>query len=131
MISVKLGLDERLHYVLEQAKMLEFVFPEGGLPQLHRLLQVFKSNVQATSSYVPQVYPGRIVLFQATEWFAAAQHPQGQMPDSAIGWRQLSTKPLEVQPIPGDHYTILSEPHVRVLAEQLKICLGKTFLVNG
>ncbi len=125
-----LSLDEKLHYIVEHAKMLEFVFPEGGLSQLYQLWQVFKANVQAMSNYTPQLYPGRITLFQATEWFAAAQHPHGQMPDSAIGWRRLSSEALEVYPLPGDHYTILAEPHIRVLADQLKVCLNEAQLVG-
>jgi thioesterase domain-containing protein len=110
--------------------MLERVFPEGELAQLHRLLQVFKANVQAMSSYVPQVYQGQIVLFQASEWFAANQHPEGRMPDSAVDWQRLSTKPLVVRPVPGDHYTMLAEPNIQVLAEQLRICLNEAELIG-
>lgn len=126
----QLGPHEKLPYILEHAQMLEQVFPEGGLSQLHRLLQVFKANVRAMSSYVPQVYRGRIVLFQASEWFAAANHPHGQMPDSSTDWQRLSTEPLLVRSVPGDHYTMLAEPNIRVLAEQLKICLHEAELMG-
>jgi thioesterase domain-containing protein/acyl carrier protein len=127
----QLGPHEKLPYILEHAQILELVFPEGGLSQLHRLLQVFKANVQAMSSYIPQIYRGRIVLFQATEWFAAAQHPQGHMPDSAVGWQRLSTEPLEVRSVPGDNYTMLAEPNIQILAEQLKICLNEAQLMRA
>jgi len=126
----RLGSHEKLPYILEHAQMLEQIFPEGELSQLHRLLQVFKANVQAMSSYVPQVYRGRIVLFQASEWFAANQHPEGRMPDSAMDWQQLSTEPLVVRSVPGDHYTMLAEPNIQVLAEQLKICLNEVELIK-
>jgi amino acid adenylation domain-containing protein len=121
----QLGPDEKLDYVLEQSRLLEFVFPEGGLAQLHQLYRVFRANIQGMSNYQPQVYPGPLTLFQASEWFAARQYPQDRMPDSSLGWRKLTAEPLTVYPVPGDHYTMLSEPNVRVLAEKLKMCLAK------
>jgi amino acid adenylation domain-containing protein len=120
----QLNPDQKLDYALEQARLLEFVFPEGGLPQLHRLYRVFRANVQAMANYQPQVYAGAITLFQAADWFAARQFPQARMPDSALGWAAL-TPNLTVYPVEGDHYTILSEPNVRALAEKLQACLAQ------
>ncbi len=42
-----------------------------------------------------------------------------------IGWGKLSTRPMEIHDIPGFHARILSDPHVKVLAEKLQVCLGK------
>ncbi len=38
------------------------------------------------------------------------------------GWRALAAG-LEVHTVPGDHITMLAEPHVQVLAERLNACL--------
>ena len=43
--------------------------------------------------------------------------------DPTLGWGKLATGGIEVQPVPGNHYTILREPHVQVLAERLRTAL--------
>jgi thioesterase domain-containing protein len=111
----QLNLDEQLNYVVEQAKMLESVLPEGGLPQLHRLMQIFKANVRAIRRYIPRFYPGRIIFFQASE-----QREHNAAIDPISGWQKLSKEPLEDHSIPGSHYTMLAEPNVQILAKQLK-----------
>jgi thioesterase domain-containing protein len=40
--------------------------------------------------------------------------------DEFAGWRELATGKLEVVDIPGGHVSMLSDPQVRALAEQLK-----------
>jgi thioesterase domain-containing protein len=112
----QLGPDEQLNYFLEHAKLLEFLLPDTGLVQLHRLLQVFKSNVRAMWRYTPQPYPGQITLFQAAQQPDSADGP-------APGWSELSSRPIKVYSVPGDHYTMLTKPYVEALAEQLQICL--------
>ncbi|MBN1220775.1 MAG: amino acid adenylation domain-containing protein [Anaerolineae bacterium] len=121
----RLDLDEQLDYILEQAKMLEVVIPEGGLPQLYRLLQVFRANVRAMQSYIPQVYAGRIVLFKSSEDYFGRQGSSAHIPGVAFGWDKLSIAPVEIHTIPGDHYSMLAEPYVQVLAHKLARCLDQ------
>jgi amino acid adenylation domain-containing protein len=104
--------DEQLNYVLEQAQMANLMPPDVGLQQLRRLLQVFKSNVQAMLSYVPQVYPNRMLLFKASD-SSELNHP-------TLGWDELSSEALEIITVPGDHYTMLGLPHIQILKERLK-----------
>ena len=40
--------------------------------------------------------------------------------DPAEVWPTLVTGGVEVHQIPGDHNAILSEPHVRIVAEQIQ-----------
>ena len=48
----------------------------------------------------------------------------GELPaDQTWGWSQFSSQPVDAQILPGNHTTILKEPHVQVLAETLKFCL--------
>jgi thioesterase domain-containing protein len=66
----------------------------------------------AVPYYSPKVYPGKITLYCSTE----------SLMDMAktSGWSQLTDGGLEINEIPGDHYTIIREPVVQVLAERLK-----------
>ncbi|WP_375511203.1 amino acid adenylation domain-containing protein [uncultured Nostoc sp.] len=110
----QLRLQEQLNYILEQAKMLNILPPEVGLQQMQQLLQVFKVNLNAMSRYTPQPYPGQVTLFCASEKAVEAIQDQSQ------SWSELAAGGIKVHEIKGDHYTIIREPHVCVLAERLE-----------
>ena len=69
--------------------------------------------------YIAAPYPGRVTLFRAQE------HPVGCHPEPERGWTGLALGGLEVHEVPGGHSTIINEPYVRVLAEQLRSCLHR------
>jgi thioesterase domain-containing protein len=85
------------------------------LSQIHQLFQVFSANLRALQSYIPQSYPGVAHLFIAQE-----SHQ-----DREAIWRKLVNGRLEVHSSPGDHYTMVKDPHVRVLAQQLQAQLDE------
>nr|WP_306415012.1 MULTISPECIES: non-ribosomal peptide synthetase [unclassified Calothrix] len=111
----QLDINEQLNHFLEQAKITNFLPPDIGKQQLHYLVQVFKSNIQAMLNYVPQVYPHRIILFRSSSI--------GELNNPTLGWDELSSQPVEIISAPGEHYTMLSLPHVQLLKEQLKLYL--------
>jgi thioesterase domain-containing protein len=41
------------------------------------------------------------------------------MEESSWGWDRFSSLPVEVISLPGDHLTLMLEPHVEILAERL------------
>jgi aspartate racemase len=65
----------------------------------------------------PKPYAGRITLFKAAEEGAEFG------PDPDLGWGSIAHGGVEVYEVPGDHMTILDEPRVAKLAEQLRLCL--------
>ncbi|MBW4647611.1 MAG: amino acid adenylation domain-containing protein [Kastovskya adunca ATA6-11-RM4] len=83
------------------------------------LFPVFQANSQATLSYVPQIYQGKITLLRATTQVS------GTDGDPTLGWSQLTMKEVDVHLVAGNHLTILKKPHVQVLGEQLRRCLEK------
>jgi thioesterase domain-containing protein/acyl carrier protein len=108
-----LNPDEQLNYVLEWARRANLVPPDAGAEQIRRLASVYKANIRATQSYKPKAYPKRITLFRASERFAE----DGQ--DPTMGWSEIATGGLDTCTLPGSHYTIVREPHVRTLATWL------------
>jgi thioesterase domain-containing protein len=68
----------------------------------------------AGTQYSPKSYSGDIALFRASEKSLRGVN------NSFAGWRELAGGKLEVVEIPGGHVSMLSEPQVAVLAEQLK-----------
>ena len=107
--------EEQLNYVLERLKMVN-VFPaEAKLEQLRGFLRVFKAN--DLTEYLPQtVYPNQITVFRAKEDNRFGNDP-------VMGWDTFSSLPVEAHSVPGDHITMISEPHVQTLAEKLRACL--------
>ncbi|HWQ18485.1 MAG TPA: AMP-binding protein [Methanotrichaceae archaeon] len=75
----------------------------------------------AIDSYTLQAYPGKIVLFNASE----SLDPDGVLRDARLDWARIATGGLEVYQIPGDHITLLEEPNLRILAEKLRGCLDE------
>lgn len=78
-----------------------------------------EAHNQAIRDYVYQIYSGYAILFRAIE-----QHgDEFQVIDPQLGWSRLVAGGLEIQEVPGNHYSMFSEPYVRVLAEKSKACL--------
>ena len=109
----KLAPEQQLGYVMEKGREAGVV-PEGvDLPVIKRLYEVFKNNHQAFRNYVPNHYRGQIALFKAEERLSNGEQ------DPTMGWGKIA-QALELQSVPGNHYTIVREPHVKVLAERLR-----------
>jgi amino acid adenylation domain-containing protein len=80
------------------------------------LLPIVYANSQATYRYVPQPYPNRVTLFKAATQVSSVE------PDSALGWSALA-RDIQLHQVPGNHLSLLKQPHVQTLAQQLGQCL--------
>ncbi|WP_460207482.1 amino acid adenylation domain-containing protein [Scytonema sp. NUACC21] len=111
----RLQPDEQLNYLLERLKTIDFLPPEATLSQFRGYLQVLKANDRTV--YLPQeVYRKRVTFFRTSEQFCD---------DSTMGWNKISAEQVEIYDVPGDHITMLTEPHVQLLAKQLRTCLER------
>lgn len=120
----KMTGDEQIRYILEQAKQSSIIPPDVELMQLRTLIEVFKANVQAVLKYVPQGTVNQLTLLLANNMLdelSDLHNPQ-------LGWDELTVEPVEIYSLPGNHYTMLANPHVQVLAEQLSRCLDEAQL---
>ena len=97
---------EQASYIKKKARLVKgMVIPD-----------VRKINERLGRSYEPKGYPGRITLFWARE------RPV-ESPDPRWGWKELAGGGLEVREVPGDHLSMMREPHIQVLAQELEACL--------
>ena len=110
----QLTLDEQLQIVLSSAKDANLLPPDIEITQVRQLLEIFQSNVSAMSKYIPQPYSGQIVLIRASEALTEVKDK-----DLTMGWGQLAMDGLEIQTIPGNHYSMIKQPHVQILAKYL------------
>ena len=67
--------------------------------------------------YVPTTYGGRITVFRAR------RQPRDRIRDLHLGWGKLARGGVDLRFIPGEHHSVLKEPHVQELASELKKCL--------
>ncbi len=88
-----------------------------GQDLLANLQNVKQVNYLSAKRYVPRPCKGSVTLFRCTS------RSLGDHPDYLMGWRHLARAGVHVEETPGDHVTMLMEPHVRVLAEKLCACL--------
>jgi len=115
---------EQLNYFKQQLQMVNFLPPDVGIKQARGLIQVFKTNLQTASVYMPQaVYPAQITFFRASEIDAVSHANSETLDELGLGWDKFSTQPLDIHFVPGNHHTMFNEPHVQVLAKQLTICI--------
>jgi amino acid adenylation domain-containing protein len=118
---------EQLRRVWMEAKSTGKVPADITLVAFRKLFDSFKAKAHMMRSYAGGVYPGRITLFRAGQplEYIGEKPPENYYTDvePTKGWKQWTTDGVEVHTIPGQHYTIMREPHVKALAEQLRICL--------
>ncbi|BAZ21895.1 amino acid adenylation domain-containing protein [Kalymmatonema gypsitolerans NIES-4073] len=122
-----LPAEEQLKYVLQHLKMVNMLPPNTETTQMKNMMQAYKANSLSLIDYVPKhIYPSRITLLRASEPLGenyARKLPSEMLQDSALGWNEFSCEPVNVDFLPGNHVTMMAEPHVQVLAERLKACI--------
>jgi thioesterase domain-containing protein len=95
--------------------------PERGFHRrtAERLLRVFTANLRAATAYRPEPYPGRLVLFRATD----SRHLPAA--DPAAGWRGAALGGVEIVKVPGDHRTMVTAENAPALAAALDAVLDE------
>ena len=79
------------------------------LPPSLRSRYILAIYSEAIRTYVPELYSGRLKIFQADVGSAAP-----------LRWKALARGGADVHYIPGDHLSVLEESHIRAWAEALK-----------
>jgi len=113
----KLAPDTRLTDILRQAKIAGLVTSDIELTQLQSYMEVYIRNIKAMQTYNAGIYPGRITLFTASQ--------RRIFQDETLGWHKFTSDGVSAYQVPGDHYTMLKEPHVQILSERLRRCMDE------
>lgn len=116
--------EERLAYVRDEAVAIGVLPPEISIDTIRRLYSAFKASWNAAVAYEPEPLAVDAVLLRATEPLPAILQPTHDTVgtlhrDESNGWRELIQGVFEVIPVEGDHLTIMEEPQVRVVADEL------------
>jgi len=83
-----------------------------------RSLFAYEYNTSILKNYKPEGRVNSVTIFNSGTLCQAHQEGGMQM-DPTFGWK-LHSNEQEIYTIPGDHYTIFQEPHVKLLAVKLR-----------
>jgi aspartate racemase len=85
------------------------------LQQLNRYtVALLHASGNASRRYKPRPYPGRLILFLASETTEAPKY------GARLAWRELAAGGAEAHTVSGMHEHMLREPNVRILARYFK-----------
>jgi amino acid adenylation domain-containing protein len=108
---VDLPEEEQVRRVVAELSELKML-PREGLEQwVKRSLKAGRAHVAARRAYQPQAADLPVTYFRAE---------QEPLSDAAESWHRLSQGRFELLDTPGDHVTVLAEPHVLALSEHMK-----------
>jgi amino acid adenylation domain-containing protein len=127
--------EDQLKYVVERLKNVDILPPDDDITHLNSMVQLLKAN--CSINYVPQkVYPTKITLLRAKETVLKVDEFNSEssrkiLQDLAWGWNEFSAEPVDVHFLPGNHTTMMFQPHVQILAERLKACIEQAHNFSG
>ncbi len=123
-------LDEKFDFIAGLAAD-EGVLPAGSSGAVvRRLFHVYEANWRAAFAYRPEVQDQDMVLIHASEPLPEVLHSMhtaiGSMhADPSNGWRQRTSGRLDVVDVPGDHLSIMEEPHVVHMVQTVTELIGQ------
>ncbi|HEY7414597.1 MAG TPA: condensation domain-containing protein [Ktedonobacteraceae bacterium] len=117
--------EERIAFSLRTIEAATGQSAEVGEGWLRWACSLFKQRIEAVKNYTMRPYAGQITLFCASERdeFEYANRQVEQAED--LGWSQFSLQPLALYRLPGHHDTLLDDPVITLLADQLQRCLAQ------
>jgi thioesterase domain-containing protein len=120
-------LEQSYELVMQHLKQQGMFAPTAEIDQIKAMVDTFKASIHAHTHYQPQGHiNAQIVLFRAQE------QPENRVQSEDWDWSQYTSGKVNVEWIPGTHFTMLNEPHVKTLAAQLHThLLSSTHTTNN
>ncbi|MFE1334109.1 amino acid adenylation domain-containing protein [Streptomyces microflavus] len=122
-------LEAKFDFIAELA-IAEGVLPAGSTSTIvRRLFRVYEANWRAAFDYRPDPAEQDMVLIRATEPLPAVLDSMHTAIDSmhkdpSNGWRERTSGRLDVVLVPGDHLTIMEEPHIGHMVRTVNELIG-------
>ena len=146
-------LDQQLERLLHALKQQNLVLPDMRMTRFKGLFQVFNTNNQIQYIPDGPIN-ARITLFKAADfeprvieqedvrqmiddpiisakldamnrrWAHFAERTARDREDAHLGWDRYTTAAVTTYDVPGDHMTLVREPHAQALAQAMQACLA-------
>ncbi len=115
-----------LNELMELFKKASLLPPDADITQILGLINIHQANCRM--DYIPKdIKPTRIVFFQASEFIGELIGGYDELVEAepTWGWHQYAEGSVDIQVVPGDHFTMMNQPNVLVLADKLRACVDK------
>ncbi len=92
------------------------------------MLSTYQASLEAYVCYQPPPSDLPVTLFKATDGFPPVlrgdRHITLPLHDPHNGWNSQLLPNLRTIPVPGNHFTLLQQPHLSRLAAAVRDCLS-------
>ncbi len=105
-----LSEDEQFKVIIKKAKKHKAIPRFIRLADFKRYILVNETQIQAWLQYTAKPYSDTIVLFRSEENRNAAE--------ADLGWKKI-TAGVDIVDVPGNHITMLQEPHLKQVAMEI------------
>jgi thioesterase domain-containing protein len=118
------------------ARVLDHLrIPAQWRENARRVFTILLQSSRALRDYVPGPYGGTLTVFRSTDDAGAAEYaqllqPGRERPEAMQAWQAFAAGGVDLVEVPGDHITMLTEPHVAVLGQRLTACLTRAERVH-
>jgi thioesterase domain-containing protein len=113
--------DEQVRRVVDHLQSQGPALPALDYESFGEDCRAMRDRLASSAAYVPGTLRGAITLFRASDFAEELGRPLADGEERrTFGWSRLSSSPVELRWVPGNHVTITTEPHVRVLAELVR-----------
>jgi thioesterase domain-containing protein len=113
--------DEQVRRVVDHLQGQGPALPGLDYERFDEDCRAMRDRFTSSSAYVPGKLRAALTLFRAEDF---AEGLDGALTDEeerrTLGWSRLSSSPVVLRWVPGNHFTITTEPHVGVLAELMR-----------
>jgi thioesterase domain-containing protein len=117
---------EQMEFILREGQQAGFLSKQMKIEELTALWRSFVANMKVAEGYIAGRYQGEITLFRAEASLGTEAEPGEAGADEFLpGWQKLVTDGVEMLRVPGDHFTMVREPRVRILARHLAARIQK------
>ena len=111
--------DERFKFVLKKAKKAKILPRFITQAMFKNYIHIIQAQTEAWRRYRHRPYPGKITVFVSDE------HAEGEDQPLDLGWKELARGGVDIFRVPGDHLSMMMDPQVHQLAEQIRKALQK------
>jgi surfactin family lipopeptide synthetase C len=117
--------DEQIAYVWAKARKAKWLYPDVTLDQFRHFVMLLRTHTEAWRNYEIGPYAGQVTLFRAAE-------PSDHTPrEPDFGWGAYALGGVTIIDVPGDHLSMMHEPHSAVLAGEIQKCLDEVAQPTG
>ena len=124
-----LSFRDKLRYLQENLKR-----------KIYKRLLKSTDGEKSQPPYTPQAYHGKVILFccipnkhdsvPSDRYIPIISSKFTLLFFRRAGWDKRVKPDLEIITVPGDHVSMQEEPHVKVLAEKLQVCLDRAVVIT-